>query len=326
MSDKASDKSLPRRSQDNTDLLNLCDLSSEGKVWNKHRANADLVAKNYAGGGEGSFNRYAQRVSKCAELLEFRLTREPSEDILKLKLSDARFCRVRHCPVCQWRRSLMWKAKAYKIIPKVVADYPKYRWIFMTLTVKNCRIGNLRETIDMTNKGFKRLKELKIWPGKGWVKSVEVTMGQDGISAHPHLHVLAMVMPSYFSHGYISQKRWAELWQKCLRVDYLPVIHVRAIAKDKDPKMLIPEILKYQVKESDLVADREWFLELTRQLHKTRAVAVGGILRKYMRELESAKEDVIDEVDGVVDEESLFFQWKGKLKKYKERDNRDGLK
>jgi plasmid rolling circle replication initiator protein Rep len=217
----------------------------------------------------------------------------------------------------------MWKAKAYKIIPKVVADYPKYRWIFMTLTVKNCRIGNLRETIDMTNKGFKRLKELKIWPGKGWVKSVEVTMGQDGISAHPHLHVLAMVMPSYFSHGYISQKRWAELWQKCLRVDYLPVIHVRAIAKDKDPKMLIPEILKYQVKESDLVADREWFLELTRQLHKTRAVAVGGILRKYTRELESAKEDVVDEVDGVVDEERLFFQWKGKLKKYKERDNRD---
>lgn len=73
----------------------------------------------------------------------------------------------------------------------------------------------------------------------------------------------------------------------------------------------------------DLVADREWFLELTRQLQKTRSVAVGGILRKYLRDLESAKEDLKDEVDSVVDEESLFFQWKGKLKKYKERDNRD---
>lgn len=29
--------------------------------------------------------------------------------------------------------------------------------------------------------------------------------------------------------------------------------------------VIIPEILKYQVTESDLVASREWFLDLTRQ-------------------------------------------------------------
>ncbi|MFN6483572.1 MULTISPECIES: protein rep [unclassified Nostoc] len=38
-------------------------------------------------------------------------------------------------------------------------------------------------------------------------------------------------------------------------------------------------MLKSQVKESDLMGDKEWFLELTRQLHKSRAIAVGGILR-----------------------------------------------
>ena len=83
-----------------------------------------------------------------------------------------------------------------------------------------------------------------------------------------------MVPPSYFSHGYLSHAKWVALWQQCLRVDYQPVIHVSAIAKHHDPKDLIPEILKYQVKESDLVGDHEWFLELTRQLHKTRAIAV----------------------------------------------------
>lgn len=55
------------------------------------------------------------------------------------------------------------------------------------------------------------------------------------------------------------------------------------------PKLLIPEILKYQVKESDLVADRKWFLELTRQLHKIRAIAVGGILRQYMQKFRGEK-------------------------------------
>lgn len=159
---------------------------------------------------------------------------------------------------------------------------------------------------------------MKAWPAKGWVKSVEVTKGKDGISAHPHIHLLAMVQPSYFSHGYLSQAKWVSLWQQCLRVNYQPVVDIRAIAKHHDPKVLIPEILKYQVKESDLLDDREWFLELTRQLHKTRAIAVGGVLRHYMRELEEKNQDLIgdsEEIDEVKDN-SLYFGWNRRLHKY----------
>nr|AAD13846.1 OrfB [Leptolyngbya sp. PCC 6402] len=32
------------------------------------------------------------------------------------------------------------KARAYKTLPKVVADYPTARYLFLTLTVKNCAI------------------------------------------------------------------------------------------------------------------------------------------------------------------------------------------
>lgn len=212
----------------------------------------------------------------------------------------------------------MWKAKAYKILPHVVADYPRYRWLFITLTVKNCQVEELRTTLDAINRAFKRLTELKAWPAKGWVKSVEVTKGRDGISAHPHLHILAMVAPSYFSHGYLSKVKWVALWQQCLRIDYEPILDIRAIAKQHDPKVIIPEILKYQVKEPDLVANREWFLELTRQLHNTRAVAIGGVLRKYMQELEEEPEDLIgkDEETDEIDEGSLSFRWQRESKKY----------
>ncbi|QLE50677.1 replication protein [Nostoc sp. C057] len=254
----------------------------------------------------------------CSELLKFQLVPDESEGILELKLSDARFCRVRHCPVCQWRRSLMWKARAYKILPQVVTDYPNYRWLFVTLTVKNCQIKELRENLDSINKAFKRFTELKVWPAKGWVKSIEVTKGRDGVSAHPHLHILAMVPPSYFSHAYLSHAKWVALWQQCLRIDYHPVVHTSAIAKHHNPSLLIPEILKYQVKESDLVGDREWFLELTRQLHKSRAIAVGGILRQYMRELEEKNQDLIDESEETdeVDGKSLYFRWERKLQRF----------
>jgi hypothetical protein len=112
--------------------------------------------------------------------------------------------------------------------------------------------------------------------------------------------------------------KWVELWQQCLRIDYQPIIDVRAIAKQHDPKVIIPEILKYQVKESDLVADREWFLELTRQMHKTRGVAIGGVLRQFMRELEEEPKDLIgkNEETDEVDEGSLSFRWQRQSKKY----------
>ncbi|MDZ8183269.1 MAG: protein rep [Nostoc sp. ChiSLP02] len=328
MSAKASDCkfitfniSSQDKSQPNQNVLSLSNVAPIGKTWDKHRANADKVFQYYAKADEHCFQQYACRVKTCSELLEFQLVPEKSEGILSLKLSDAQFCRVRHCPVCQWRRSLMWKAKAYKILPQVVTDYPKYRWLFVTLTIKNCQIEELRENLDSINKAFKRLTELKVWPAKGWVKSIEVTKAKNGISAHPHLHILAMVPPSYFSHGYLSHTKWVALWQQCLRIDYQPVIHISAIAKHHNPSILIPEILKYQVKESDLVGDREWFLELTRQLHKTRAIAVGGILRQYMRELEEKNQDLINESEKTdeVNGESLFFRWERKLQRFNYR-------
>ncbi|MBD2561864.1 MULTISPECIES: protein rep [Nostoc] len=304
--------------QHSQNVPSLREVSLLGKIWDKHRANTDKVLHYYAKANEHYFHEYAWRMRMCSELLKFQLVPDESEGFFKLKLSDARFCRVRHCPVCQWRRSLMWKARAYKILPQVVTDYPKHRWLFITLTVKNCQIEELRENLDSMNKAFKRLTELKTWPAKGWVKSIEVTKGRDGVSAHPHLHILAMVPPSYFSRGYLSHAKWVALWQQCLRIDYQPVVHTSAIAKHHNPSLLIPEILKYQVKESDLVGDREWFLELTRQLHKSRAIAVGGILRQYMRELEEKNQDLIDESEerDEADKASLSFRWKHKLQKY----------
>ncbi len=171
--------------------LNLSDISNIGKTWNKHKANAELVSNYYATADDNELNNYAWRIKLCSECLKFQVSPEETGGIFKVKLLDTKFCRVRHCPVCQWRRALMWKAKAYKILPQVVADYPKYRWLFITLTVKNCQIWELRTTLDGINKAFKRLTELKVWSSaKGWVKSVEVTKGRDGMSAHPHLHIL----------------------------------------------------------------------------------------------------------------------------------------
>ena len=73
-----------------------------------------------------------------------------------------------------------------------------------------------------------------------------------------------------------------------------------------------------------MTVDREWLLELTRQMHKLRAIATGGVLKEYLKALEDEPEDLIH-VDGddeaiVTDEEDethLFFGWKSKEEKYR---------
>ncbi len=292
----------------------LSDLSERDKVWDEHRSNSDKVADHYRG---TDYDSYSKRIYFCSELLDFKLTPDADEGLLKLKLACARFCRVRHCPVCQWRRSLAWKARAYKILPKIVQDFPKHRWLFLTLTVKNCPVQELRETLNWMNQAFKRLTKLKEWMGQGWIKSVEVTHGRDG-NAHPHFHCLIMVPAGYFGAGYLSQKRWAELWKQCARLDYLPRCHVKAIEKKHNPTKIVPEILKYQVKESDMIRDHAFFLELTRQLHNTKSVGVGGVLRHYLKALEQEPDDLIgkDETEVGVDEGHLYFEWQRHKKKY----------
>ena len=298
--------------------LALSDLSEKDKCWDKHRYSADLVADLYR--GEHNFDTYAQRMDFCAQFLDFKLVPDRDLGLLRLKLSGARFCRVRNCPICQWRRSLKWKAKALRALPTLVEDYPNYRWLFLTLTQKNCLVNDLKKTVTEMNKSFRRLTGFKDWSIEGWIKSLEITRGKDG-SVHPHFHCLLMVTPSYFTHNYLNYQDWANLWQRAARLDYKPQVYVRAVAKDCDPTVLIPEILKYSLKESDLYKSKEFLLGVTKQLYKMRCISVGGVLRPYMRKLEEEPEDLIG-VDGLkiedeVDEGHLYFEWKYQEKKYR---------
>lgn len=298
-----------------TDAPLLSEISERDKPWDKHRGNADVVANHYRG---TEFDKYATRMDFCSQLLDFKLTPEAYLGELKLKLSSARFCRVRHCPVCQWRRSLRWKAKAFQMLPKVVEEYPNHRWLFLTLTIKNCSITELKEALQHMNKSWQRLSQRKRFPAIGWIRSTEVTRGRDG-SAHPHFHCLLLVKPSYFSgQGYIKQSEWVELWRKSLRIDYDPVLDVQAIKRGQQPMQLVPELLKYCVKESDMTKDRDWFLEMTKQMHKMKCVTTGGVLKEYLKNLEREPEDLIGEgEEDRPDEGHLYFGWRYKQKKYR---------
>jgi plasmid rolling circle replication initiator protein Rep len=211
----------------------------------------------------------------------------------------------------------MWKAKAYKVLPKIVEAYPAHRWLFVTLTQRNVPITDLKATLTQMNKGFGRMVKLKKFPGIGWLRSTEITKGRDG-NAHPHFHCLVLVPSSYFGRNYLKKGEWIEMWRNSMRLDYSPIMDVQSVKQGKTPMELVPELLKYCTKESDMVTDRSWFLELTRQMVKMRCIATGGILKEYLKDLESDPEDLIGE-DHLGEEEygRVNFGWKRQEKKYR---------
>jgi plasmid rolling circle replication initiator protein Rep len=320
----------------------LSDLSERDRPWDGHRWDCELVAGLY--GQNEEFRRYAERMAGCSQFLDFILKSDDLGEI-KLKLQEVWFCRVRHCPVCQWRRSLMWRARFYNAVPKIIQAYPSHRFIFLTLTVRNCDLKDLRSTVNLMVESWKRLTKLKDFPALGYVRSLEITRSRLN-QAHPHFHCLLMVPGSYFkSRDYLSQVRWTELWQRSMRLDYPPRVDIRSVRSKTGEtggitalQAAIVETLKYSVKPSDLVAgvrldqaknlipdshvnqsETEWLYELTRQLHKLRATSVGGILRQFVSD--SDPEDLIhpegQELEPVLDDDiHLLFSWREQVKRY----------
>jgi plasmid rolling circle replication initiator protein Rep len=266
----------------------LSDLSPKDKPWDRHRANAVNAQTLFAGNADNERHaKFAKRINDCALSLEMGY----SEDEKRVKLKRAYFCHVRWCPVCQWRKSLAWKARLLTALPKIQEAYPNGRWLFLTLTVKNCDVANLRSTLADMGKGWQRLSQLDAYPALGEIRSTEVTYSQSVTGdSHPHFHILMLVPHGYFQSGYLKHEDWVQMWRESMRLDYDPGVHIRTVRPKKARKKselglqdAIAETLKYSLKVSDLEEHADWFLAVTDQLHKTRAVNPGGVFRKFLR-------------------------------------------
>jgi plasmid rolling circle replication initiator protein Rep len=321
----------------------LSSISARDSVWDSHRLDTLIIQQMYA--IEGEFERYSERLDGCSGWLKFGFN-----EVNGMVLKQACFCRVRYCAMCQWRKSLLWKALMYKSYDEIMQKHPTHRFVFLTLTIKNPTIGDLRETIQHMNKSWQRLIKRKEFMAvvDGWIRTTEVTRPKQprknkkdpivycpetkNTHAHPHFHVILMVDPSYFGRNYIKQLKWAELWGDCLRADYVPVVDVRVVkpkkgADDDGMKAAIAETLKYAVKPDDIMHDnedpkaREWFYELTRQTHKLRFVATGGVLKNALKADNAVTNDDLiatgnDDETTATDERRLNFTFYGSAGKY----------
>lgn len=301
----------------------LSEFSLKDDEWNKKRRLTEILSQYLLQFSE--FKKWGQKASECAQFLVFKFEINKDTGELILKLSTADFCRFRHCPVCNWRRSMRLKASFYHFIPGYLEENPRSRFIFLTLTVRSPVVHELGETLTEMNKAWQRLSQRKIFRDNvsGFIRATEVTRGaKQRNNAHPHFHVLLQVDESYFTgRNYIKRDTWLELWQEAMRDPNITQVDVRAVKKEIASDNIVNEIMKtfnYSIKEVDFENPDKWLLEYFRQVYRRRFIVAGGSMKpaiKDLRDGEETNEDLINteeekQSNDLKEEENLYFGWR----------------
>ena len=274
------------------------DITKNGRKrkWREKKLSSIDLANRLEILGYRSFDR----VYQCGEVLKFMEQADGTK-----KLAQAYFCKNKLCAICNWRRSLKYSYQSELIINEALNRIPKGRFVFITLTVKNVAGEDLNKTISAMSVGFNRLMKYKAIERnvEGYLRSTEVTYSEGRGDYHPHLHVLLFVKPSYFKGGkYIKQSDWSSYWQKAMKLEYTPVVDVRAVKprngknEEEEIRKAILETAKYPVKPFDVVEKdglsltEEDKLQITDDmmngLYRKRQIGFGGIFKEIKKELE----------------------------------------
>lgn len=230
------------------------------RPWRKDKKLSRLLADSYRRLGDTA---KPFTVGKCAAWLDFKEFSDETK-----KLHSAEFCRARLCPMCATRRSKKSFGQVSKIMDHL-EESQEYRYIFLTLTVRNMVGDDLSKAIDELMEMWHKLTRTKEFKklSKGFFRSLEVELEEKRKGYfHPHLHAIIAVNKSYFSRRgspYLSQKAWRNLWIKCGKLDYDPWVHVQTVKPDKEKTVkgeksysgAVSEVAKYMTKGSQFIAD-----------------------------------------------------------------------
>lgn len=261
----------------------LKDARENGKEndWTGHKKRSLLMGEHLFHAADKyedeRMRKKAKRMVECCNVLTFKLTDKG------LRLYQCYNCKGRLCSMCNWRRSLKIAYQNKRIVEKANEDH-RLKWVFLTLTQKNCQGDDLKQEVDAMTKawnrfaGYKRVKQAM----KGYFRALEITKDWDefitkkryyknpayykrqGLKVgdrnpnyktyHPHFHVLMCVSSSYFSHGYIKRQEWRDFWQKAMKLDYSPIVDVRVVKPKKETVSLeeIEEDIKVAVLEKEM--------------------------------------------------------------------------
>lgn len=257
--------------------------SSSSSQWTDYKRVSQKIGAAFATSESDRVRRWGERIGECARYIGFSFEPIPGQGYKKTLVS-ARLCRVRTCPICQWRRSLKVNWRLGQAIEQAANQEGK-RAFLLTLTIRNCRTSNLRESIKHLLKSWSKLTRRKVFLGcTEWVRSVEVTRGRLWVhdDAHPHIHALIIVPEAWCTPERLNSKTWRTQWKDILGVDYLPQCDIREVNSD-DMGGGCREVLKYAVKPQVASLEGGWLERVALALDRVHILAASGSLKSVER-------------------------------------------
>ena len=249
----------------------------------------------------------ARDIGNCALNLGIEIEM-PEGEAPQPKLRAVRACNRRVCPFCEWRRTKALRRRFFEGLPRFHDDFPTHKPIFLTLTVKNVPIDNLKTQVREMHLAWKRMTKCSFFPTPFWFRKTEITVERsldtkkETGMVHPHLHCLLMVPAGYFSHGYVKQTEWQKQWMMAARLDYSPIVDVRrcrsksGVQPDGVSASLGAslEASKYAAKATDLIKLGDALGEYHRQVKGVRLTGVSGSLKPYVSASEISETELTD--------------------------------
>lgn len=265
-----------------------------------------------------------QAIANCSQRLALEFALE-GEHLGPAQLRGGTLCNRRLCPFCEWRRTRAWRARLISGLEAFMEDHSGWSAVFLTLTVRNCQMHELRDTVRHLHDSYKRLTKVSGFPTDAWMRRTEVTVqmhptepfgpsreaqasalpslgGGRLAGLHPHLHCLLLVRPSYWSRDYKKQLWWQQQWQMAARLDYSPVIDVRR-AKAKPgreshseiaPVSAVVEAAKYASKATDLLALGQALPAFHHEMRGLRSYGISKALQRYVKAADPQGDDLLD--------------------------------
>ena len=148
-----------------SDIVNDKDnIKSQLDKYSKHRVGVQtsniINLFNY-------FNsKKSELLKNCGTYLQFSKYQNLTSNDVVNTLSKANFCKInKFCPMCSWRNSsqvameCLYKLN-YLADKARISHKAKPRFLFLTLTVKNPKLTDLRDTVNHINLSFNRLMKL----------------------------------------------------------------------------------------------------------------------------------------------------------------------
>lgn len=189
--------------------------------------------------------KIALKVQNCEAI---KAKQEPKERNVKK-------CRDRFCPVCQHNKVYKERYKFEDIQEYLVNTPDEYGFVYITLTVKNCKEKELLSTHTKLLNAFRKLakhkytsvipsksifkkpKRIKIPLFHGYVAGVENEYKIKTDDYHPHIHAIFVVDKSYNTNSKkrLTKNEWINLWWDKLitaGIDYqvsAPEVYIRSI-------------------------------------------------------------------------------------------------